>query len=153
MLRSNRLVRRGGLLLLVGALGLLGAKKPPKVKTADRYELVDDKGVVRGVLGTWADGPYLRLEDDEGAGVMVLTQDGDVSMSMYTAGPRHPRVHVAARQDGSTFTLLDHNGRASVRIELDADGRVLELTQSGDAPVAHRSGDAGLHHLWETTPR
>lgn len=149
---TSRPVRLAGLLLLVGSLGLLGAKKPPKVQSADRYELVDDAGVVRGVLGTWADGPYLRLEDDDGAGVMVLTQDGDVSLSMYTHGPRHPRVHVAAREAGSTFTLLDHNGRASVRIELDADGRVLQLTQHPDAPVAYGVG-SGLHDLWDTTPR
>lgn len=160
-MRAPNLPTRSGLLLLaLGALGvggLLGAKKSPKTQTADRYELVDDSGVVRGVLGTWADSPYLRLQDQDGAGVMVLTQDGEVSLSMYTEGPRHPRVHVLAGDQGSTFTLLDRNGRVSVRVELDADGRVIQLTERPEAPMA-RSGagglqGGGLHGIWDTTPR
>lgn len=140
--------------LLLGStvlFGSLGAKKSPKVKTADRYELVDEQGEVRGVLGTWADSPYLRLQDDEGSGVMVLTQGGEVSMSMYTKGPRHPRVHVLTGEAGSTFTLLDRNGQASVRIELDADGRVTSLEERPDASMAR--ADTALRGLWDTSPR
>lgn len=131
----------------------MGAKKAPKTHQADRYELVDDAGVVRGVLGTWANGPYLKLEESDGSGVTVLTQEGEVSLSMYTEGPRHPRVHVLAGDAGSTFTLLDRNGRASVRIELDADGRLLHLNQRPEQPVAHRGGSGGLRDIWDTTPR
>jgi hypothetical protein len=155
---SKSSLRPGALQLLLafgaGALvaGSLGAKKPRKMQRAERYQLVDDAGVVRGEMGTWADGPYLKLEEPSGAGVTVLTHHGEVSLSMYTEDPRHPRVHVLAGEAGSNFTLLDRNGRASVRVELDDDGRLLQLTQRPEQPIAHRDTSA-LRGIWNTTPR
>ncbi len=136
--------------------GTLGAKKPPKVETADRYELVDDQGVVRGVMGTWGDSPYFRMEDQSGSGVMVLTQGDAVSMSMFTDSPRHPRVHVSATSDGSTITLLDRNGHARARVEVDGAGDVVQIAEeprSRTALAPRKSRGTGLEDFWSTSPR
>ncbi|MEZ4317400.1 MAG: hypothetical protein R3F61_07840 [Myxococcota bacterium] len=160
--RSNRQLR--GVLTLVIlsvlAVGNLGARKPEKVHRAERFELVDDQGEVRGIMGTWGDNPYLRLDDADGGGVMLLTQGGAVSMSMFTDSPRHPRVHVLASEEGSAITLLDRNGEARARVEVDATGAVTEISRPDRAsrtalapwrpePVE----GTGLEDLWDTTPR
>jgi hypothetical protein len=155
--RSNRQWRlaTAGLAAALALVLATGAKRED-VRQADRYELVDEQGVVRGVMGTFADRPFLRLEGEDGSGVVVIAREGGVSMSMFTDSPQHPRVHVDATAAGSLVTLLDRNGGARARVELAANGDLLAITRDLDDPVASAPapiGPAGLHHLLDTTPR
>ncbi|MCB9677180.1 MAG: hypothetical protein H6737_18830 [Alphaproteobacteria bacterium] len=160
--RSNRQLKAFLTLVVLSALAVanLGARKPEKIHRAERFELVDDRGEVRGVMGTWGDSPYLRLDDPDGGGVILLTQGGNVSMSMFTDSPRHPRVHVMASDEGSAITLLDRNGEARAVVEVDPTGDVSEIVRperaSRTALAPWRPATptgTGLEDLWDTTPR
>ena len=155
--RSRRHWRQAALTAVLAAVVVLGlgARKPQKVQQADRYELVDSDGTVLGEMGTWNDSPYLRLHG-EGGGVMVRTRGAAVSMSMFTESPRHPRVHVSA----SEITLLDRNGQARARVELDAGGDLVEIVRPEvprrSTSVRWSTQDAqgtGLERVLETVPR
>ena len=122
-------------LALVVALNM-GARRPTQIQRAERYELVDENGEVRGEMGTWGDTPYLRLRDGDGGGITMMSSGGDASISMFTDSPSHPRVHVRASQLGSSIALLDTNGNARARVEVDRDGRTVELHDR-----------AGAHHI------
>lgn len=160
--RSRRRWRQAALTaVLAGVVVLgLGARKPQKVQQADKYELLDADGTVRGEMGTWNDSPYLRLHGEDGGGVMVRTRGSAVSMSMFTESPRHPRVHVSASEEGSEITLLDRNGHARARVELDAGGDLVEIVRP---EIPRRSTSVrwnrrevrgtGLERVLETVPR
>lgn len=156
VLAENRRLRRGVAVLSLALVVVLGAgAKRSEVKQADRYELVDDQGIVRGVMGTLGDQPYLRLNGDDGSGVTVTTQGGEVSLSMYTDSPRHPRVHVLAGSSGSEVSLLDRNGVARARVELLGNGDVVAITRDASDPLV-QDGDVGtsaLQGLVGATPR
>jgi hypothetical protein len=160
--RSQRRYRVAAVTAALTALIVLGlgARKPQKVQQADKYELVDADGTVRGEMGTWNDSPYLRLHGEAGGGVMVRTHGGAVSMSMFTDSPRHPRVHVAASEDGSEITLLDRNGHARARVALDSGGDLVEIVRpeqprrSSSVRWSQRDvRGTGLEDVLDTVPR
>src|ERR1051326_8866366 len=67
-----------GALITVGADRLLtppaGAQELPAVLQAQRFELIDEHGTVRGVFGMASAGPWLTLVDPSGQVRLVLQQ-------------------------------------------------------------------------------
>lgn len=92
-----------GVLVLAGALAMVGqANAPAKVVRAERIELVDRAGVVRGLLATGPDGsPEITFSDALG-----VTQ---VSLRRLT--DHAPRL-----------TFADRNGKGRLCLALDVDG-------------------------------
>ena len=81
-------------------------------------------------------------------------------MSMFTDSPRHPRVHVAANDEGSAITLLDRNGEARALVEVDPSGAVTEIARPDRASRTALApwrpepvNSPNLQTVWETEPR
>ncbi|UCH36462.1 MAG: hypothetical protein JSV65_08940 [Armatimonadota bacterium] len=144
--RQNRRLRVGMLAILavVGALVFMAATEPAaKVVRAERFELVDAKGKVRGLLTLVGDvGPKLLLfgNDDNARAMLRLTPNGNPELCLYDKDGRggvalmvgddvNPRLTLRdkagtlrAEFSGTALELCDTKGRLRAALTLDRRG-------------------------------
>lgn len=62
------------------SLGLVAAKLAPSVVRAERFELTDESGEIRGVLAADINGPYLKLVDRQGGQALLEVREGEATL-------------------------------------------------------------------------
>lgn len=130
--RRNRLLTAALLVVLGGAVAWRPA--PQETVRAQRLEVVDDRGRVRGVLEAGEDGPSLRLLDvagvarasleDAADGTALYLRDAEGTVRVGAAQFAHGGGGFALHGPGSKGTaVLYLKGQASLTF-LDDDGQV-----------------------------
>jgi hypothetical protein len=123
-----------GAMVTLGADRLLtpsaGAQELPAVVQAQRFELIDDHGTVRGVFGMATTGPWLTLVDPSGQVRLVLQQtvEGTYAIGINDAdGTPRFGVGTTAREGGFVgLNVRDAKGAIRSRVFASDDG-----TQTG----------------------
>lgn len=129
---------------------------------ADRFEVVDGSGQVRGTLGLADEGPYLVLDDPGGSyrarletgalgpelrldgpegqlrlGLGDVVQEG-AGLSLYDASDRLRLGLAYSGTRGTNLVLADDAGRVRVGLTVDSAGPYLALLGPGGAPTWER---------------
>jgi hypothetical protein len=95
--------------------GRLFAAADAETVRARAIELVDRQGRVRGQLSVEPDGEaVLRLRDAKGEVRVKLGADGDGSGLLLLDGATEPRIHMLAKDSGTSVTLMSKGGRRRV---------------------------------------
>jgi hypothetical protein len=126
--RERRLNRAA--LVLIASVGLLVAAKPDGTVRAEKFELVDATGEVRGSWSSRSGGSELQLVDDGGNHVILGTwADAGPRLAMYDpSGMRAgPRVFVAAGAERTTLQLADATSIPRIRLDVRAAAQHVEV--------------------------
>lgn len=101
-------------LLLIRSASLFAASDPETVR-ARAIELVDQHGRVRAQLNVEPNGEaVLRLRDAKGEVRVKLGADGDGSGLLLLDGATEPRIHMLAKDNGTSVTLMSRDGQRRV---------------------------------------
>ena len=132
--RNCRLFLLTGIVVVAGValirpLGSQEAKEPKTVR-AERFELLDDKGRVRGVLGMKGESALLLLADEKAQSRCSLsaTKDG----SGLTLSDEHGKgdLHLVTGKEGSAIVLEDANGKSRLEISVLRDAPEVWLSDA-----------------------
>jgi hypothetical protein len=94
---------------------LLFAASDPETLRARAIELVDQQGRVRGQMNVEPNGEaVLRLRDAKGEIRVKLGADGEGSGLILLDGATEPRIHMRAKDSGTTVTLTSKAGQRRV---------------------------------------
>lgn len=109
--RQRRSLAVAGLAVL--GLAALGAKAGPSIVRAERFELVDASGALRGVLTSSDGGTYLQLEDELGGRSLLEVQGGVAALALDNPEPRFtlPSLAQETRGDDGERRALGPNVR------------------------------------------
>jgi len=133
--------------------------KDPKTLRAGRFELVDDQGRVRGVLGMYGETPTLLLADEKVETRCALTAAKEASGLQLTSPNLAARQTLATGAEGSVLSLADSNGKPRIELSLLRDvpevwlsdpkenGRAI-LRVGKDGPVLRLMQDK--NEIWST---
>jgi hypothetical protein len=103
------------LAVLVIRFPLLFAASDPETLRARAIELVDQQGRVRGQMNVEPNGEaVLRLRDAKGEIRVKLGADGEGSGLILLDGATEPRIHMLAKDSGTTVTLTSKAGQRRV---------------------------------------
>ena len=101
-------------MLLIRSAGVSAASDPETIR-ARAIELVDREGRVRGQLNVEPNGEAVfRLRDAKGEIRVKLGADGDGSGLILLDGATEPRIHMLAKESGTTVTLTSKAGQRRV---------------------------------------
>jgi len=150
--RSNRRLKLGGLVLLVGlaAIGVMGQARQPQTVEAQEFVVKDAGGVVRAAAslslfhdggrvslvasGGRGQGAHLAISDAAGKikGLLLLNPE---TVGLYmspvdaTGPPKAPRVVFEVLNQGpGGFALYDRNGQTRARFGADSDDGASQAT-------------------------
>jgi hypothetical protein len=100
--------------LLLRFPSLFAASDPETVR-ARAIELVDQQGRVRGQMNVEPNGEaVLRLRDSKGEIRVKLGADGEGSGLILLDGTPEPRIHMLAKDSGTSVTLTSRAGQRRV---------------------------------------
>ena len=100
--------------LLVRSARLFAASHPETVR-AKAIELVDQQGHVRAQLNVEPNGEAVfRLRDAKGEIRVKLGADGEGSGLILLDGATEPRIHMLAKDGGTSMTLTNKRGQRRV---------------------------------------
>jgi hypothetical protein len=100
--------------LITRPAGLLAAGDPETIR-AKAIELVDQQGRVRAQLNVESNGEaVLRLRDAKGEIRVKLGADGEGSGLLLLDGATEPRIHMLAKNSGTSVTLTSKGGQRRV---------------------------------------
>jgi hypothetical protein len=144
--RQNRWMKRAGaaILVLVGAVALMGGQPQDKTGEPDKLVLRDDKGNERAWLGMGKDGPVLRFRDEGGKERLWLglvkdtpglafydeqgkrraalsTGRGVVSLVLYGRQER-PKAWLVLSDRAAALHLLGGGGERHAGLSVEEDG-------------------------------
>lgn len=130
-----------GLFLIGSCLCLLfvsGAGFLPSVQRAERYEVLDGSGQLRGIFGVYDEGVMIRLLDDSGREKVKIVENGDevgmflndslgvvrVGVAQFAHGgggialhgPQSKGAAVLYYKDSGTLTFYEKDGTARLKI-------------------------------------
>jgi hypothetical protein len=138
--RFQRSRRNNGLLLgLMAAAATafvlspsLGSQesKEPKTLRAGRFELVDDEGRVRGVLGMYGETPTLMLVNEKVETRCALSASKEASGLTLTSPGLKGKQTLATGADGSVISLEDSSGKPRLELSLLRDAPEVWLSDA-----------------------
>jgi hypothetical protein len=100
--------------LLIRSASLFAATDPDTIR-ARAIELVDRDGRVRGQLNVEPNGEAVfRLRDAKGEIRVKLGADGEGSGLILLDGATEPRIHMLAKESGTSVTLTSKGGQRRV---------------------------------------
>lgn len=100
--------------VLVMSPSAVEAQPPPRVISAERFEIVDDGGTRRGIFGMLGGQPVVDLvyPDRKGGFLVVLGPDGTTSMVIRGESDlQGPSVATLVPSQGSPIILMDGGDR------------------------------------------
>ena len=97
----------------------------PKTVRAERFELVDAKGNVRGIIATLPDGsPSISLRDSKGVPIVAAYVSSD--QAGISVGTDKAHAWLSYRPDaGASFSLADSNGRPRISFMMTKENKPL----------------------------